>query len=77
VFFTSGQYHGAMPSELPYIASKGALHQLTPSFAAHPLLSDDALGTPPTYRLADPGCHRLGRVTFDRAHASRSLNRSC
>jgi len=35
VLFTSGQYHGAMPSELPYIASKGALHQLTPSLAAH------------------------------------------
>jgi len=34
VLFTSGQYHGAMPSELPYIASKGALHQLTGSLAA-------------------------------------------
>ncbi len=33
VLFTSGQYHGAMPSELPYIASKGALHQLTASLA--------------------------------------------
>jgi 3-oxoacyl-[acyl-carrier protein] reductase len=35
LFFTSGQYHGAMPDELPYIASKGALHQLTGSVAAH------------------------------------------
>jgi len=35
VLFTSGQYHGSMPNELPYIASKGALHQLTPSLAAH------------------------------------------
>ncbi len=35
VLFTSGQYHGAMPGELPYIASKGALHQITPSLAAH------------------------------------------
>ncbi len=35
VLFTSGQYHGAMPGELPYIASKGALHQLTASLAAH------------------------------------------
>ena len=35
VLFTSGQYHGAMPGELPYIASKGALHQLTPSLAVH------------------------------------------
>lgn len=35
LFFTSGQYHGAMPDELPYIASKGALHQVTGSVAAH------------------------------------------
>lgn len=35
VLFTSGQYHGAMPEELPYIASKAALHELTPSLAAH------------------------------------------
>jgi 3-oxoacyl-[acyl-carrier protein] reductase len=33
VLFTSGQYHGAMPSELPYVASKGALHQLVRSLA--------------------------------------------
>jgi 3-oxoacyl-[acyl-carrier protein] reductase len=32
---TSGQHRGAMPAELPYIASKGALHQLTPSLADH------------------------------------------
>jgi 3-oxoacyl-[acyl-carrier protein] reductase len=35
LFFTSGQYHGAMPAELPYIASKAALHQLTRSVAVH------------------------------------------
>lgn len=35
VLFTSGQYHGAMPSELPYIASKAALHELTASLAVH------------------------------------------
>ena len=33
VLFTSGQYHGAMPGELPYIASKAVLHELTPSLA--------------------------------------------
>jgi 3-oxoacyl-[acyl-carrier protein] reductase len=33
--FTSGQYHGAMPGELAYIASKAALHELTGSLAAH------------------------------------------
>jgi 3-oxoacyl-[acyl-carrier protein] reductase len=33
--FTSGQYAGAMPAELPYIAAKAALHQLTRSLAVH------------------------------------------
>jgi 3-oxoacyl-[acyl-carrier protein] reductase len=35
VLFTSGQYHGAMPAELPYIGSKAALRELTPSLAVH------------------------------------------
>ena len=35
MLFTSGQYHGAMPAELPYIGSKAALRELTPSLAAH------------------------------------------
>jgi 3-oxoacyl-[acyl-carrier protein] reductase len=35
VTFTSGQYAGAMPAELPYIAAKAALHQLTRSLAVH------------------------------------------
>ena len=35
LLFTSGQYHGAMPSELPYIASKAALHEVTHSLAVH------------------------------------------
>lgn len=34
VWFTSGQHTGAMPDELPYIASKAALHELTVSVAA-------------------------------------------
>jgi 3-oxoacyl-[acyl-carrier protein] reductase len=33
VLFTSGQHLGPMPAELPYIATKGALHQLTASLA--------------------------------------------
>jgi 3-oxoacyl-[acyl-carrier protein] reductase len=35
VYLTSGQHLGPMPSELAYIASKGALHQLTLSLSAH------------------------------------------
>lgn len=34
VLFTSGQYHGVMPEELPYLASKAALRELTPTLAA-------------------------------------------
>lgn len=34
VWFTSGQHQGPMPDELPYIASKAALHELTTSVAA-------------------------------------------
>lgn len=33
VVMSSGQYHGAMPGELPYIASKAAVQQLTASLA--------------------------------------------
>ncbi len=35
VLMTSGQHRGPMPDELAYIASKGALHQVTASLAAH------------------------------------------
>lgn len=35
VLLTSGQHRGPMPRELPYVASKGALHQLTETLAAH------------------------------------------
>jgi 3-oxoacyl-[acyl-carrier protein] reductase len=35
IMMTSGQHRSPMPGELAYIASKGALHQLTQSLAAH------------------------------------------
>jgi len=35
VLLTSGQHRGPMPGELPYIAGKGALQQVTASLAAH------------------------------------------
>jgi 3-oxoacyl-[acyl-carrier protein] reductase len=47
VLFTSGQHHGGMPAELPYVASKAALHGLTKSLAL-------AL-VPATVNTIDPG----------------------
>jgi 3-oxoacyl-[acyl-carrier protein] reductase len=35
VLLTSGQHTGAMPSELAYAVSKGAIHQATRTLAAH------------------------------------------
>lgn len=54
VLFTSGQYHGGMPGELPYVASKGALHQLTPSLAIH--LAPRGI----TVNCVDPGPNDTG-----------------
>jgi 3-oxoacyl-[acyl-carrier protein] reductase len=59
VLFTSGQYHGAMPSELPYVASKGALHQLTASLAAHLMPRGIAVN------CIDPGPNDTGYATED------------
>lgn len=59
VLFTSGQYHGAMPEELPYIASKAVLQQLTASLA---------VGLAPhriTVNCVNPGPNDTGYATGD------------
>lgn len=33
VLFTSGQHRGPLPTEIPYVATKGALHQITTTLA--------------------------------------------
>ncbi|MGH3846378.1 MAG: SDR family oxidoreductase [Pseudonocardiaceae bacterium] len=33
VLFTTGQHHGPLPAEIPYAATKGALHQITATLA--------------------------------------------
>ncbi|MCW2611615.1 MAG: short-chain dehydrogenase/reductase [Cryptosporangiaceae bacterium] len=54
VLMTSGQHRGPMPAELPYIASKGALHQLTGSLSAH--LAPRGI----TVNTVDPGATDTG-----------------
>jgi 3-oxoacyl-[acyl-carrier protein] reductase len=67
VLFTSGQHAGPMPNELPYIATKGALHQLTGSLAAT-LVTQDI-----TVNCIDPGPTDTGYADEDsrRAVAAR------
>ena len=57
VLFTSGQHHDAMPEEIPYIAGKGAVHQLTKSLAAS-LLEREI-----TVNCVDPGPTDTGWAT--------------
>ncbi len=67
VLFTSGQYHGAMPGELPYIASKAALHELTRSLAVH--LMPRGI----TVNCVNPGPNDTGYADEEtRAHVSAS-----
>ncbi|HZG89149.1 MAG TPA: SDR family oxidoreductase [Pseudonocardia sp.] len=54
VLMTSGQHRGPMPGELPYIASKGALHQVTTALAAH--LAPRGI----TVNTVDPGATDTG-----------------
>jgi 3-oxoacyl-[acyl-carrier protein] reductase len=54
VLMTSGQHRGAMPGELPYIAGKGALAQLTLSLSA--AVADKRI----TVNCVDPGATDTG-----------------
>lgn len=74
IMMTSGQHHGPRPGELAYIASKGAVHQLTKSLAAHlaprgitvntvnPGATDTGYATPEVYQavLRDSPMGRWG-----------------
>jgi len=59
VLMTSGQHLHPMPGELAYTASKGALHQLTASLAAH--LAPRAI----TVNTVNPGATDTGYATPD------------
>lgn len=68
VLFTSGQHLAPMPGELPYVATKGAIHQLTASLA-------EALGERHiTVNCVNPGPVDTGYATEQqRRHVARSF----
>lgn len=68
LLFTSGQYHGAMPTELPYIASKAALHEVTRSLAVH--LSGRGI----TVNCINPGPNDTGYADDDLRAAIAATN---
>lgn len=68
VLMTSGQHLGPMPGELAYIASKGALHQLTLSLSAH--LASRGI----TVNTVNPGATDTGYATSELHEMIRSLN---
>jgi 3-oxoacyl-[acyl-carrier protein] reductase len=72
VLLTLGQYAGPMPDELPYIASKGALHQVTASLACH--LAPRRI----TVNTVDPGATDTGyasRAAYDAVLAEEPMAR--
>ena len=70
VLFTSGQYHGGMPGELAYVASKGAVHQLTASLAVE--LAPRGV----TVNCVDPGPTDTGWADDDVLAAVRAASPS-
>jgi 3-oxoacyl-[acyl-carrier protein] reductase len=68
LLFTSGQYHDAMPAELPYIASKAALHEVTRSLAVH------LIGRGITVNCINPGPNDTGYADDRTRAAVAALN---
>lgn len=68
LLFTSGQYHAAMPAELPYIASKAALHEITRSLAVH------LIGRGITVNCINPGPNDTGYADDQTRAAVTALN---
>ena len=68
ILFTSGQHLGPMPGELPYIVSKGAIHQMTPTLAdevADLGITVNAVNPGPVDTgWADPELHERVRQAF-------------
>jgi 3-oxoacyl-[acyl-carrier protein] reductase len=68
ILLTSGQHLNPMPGELSYIASKGALHQLTLSLSAHLIRRRITVNT------VNPGATDTGWASGELYESIRGLN---
>jgi 3-oxoacyl-[acyl-carrier protein] reductase len=68
VLLTSGQHLNPMPGELAYVASKGALHQLTLSLSAHLMPRGITVNT------VNPGATDTGWASGDLYESIRAAN---
>ncbi|MDZ4764439.1 MAG: SDR family oxidoreductase [Chloroflexota bacterium] len=68
ILLTSGQHLGAMSGELAYVASKGALHQLTQSLSAHLIRRGITVNT------VNPGATDTGYAPPDVYNAVRNAH---
>ncbi len=68
VLLTSGQHLNPMPGELAYVASKGALHQLTLSLSAHLMPRGITVNT------VNPGATDTGWASGDLYESIRVVN---
>lgn len=68
ILLTSGQHLSPMPGELAYIASKGALHQLTLSLSAHLIPRGITVNT------VNPGATDTGYATAELYESLRAMH---
>jgi 3-oxoacyl-[acyl-carrier protein] reductase len=75
VLLTSGQHLGPMPGELDYAVAKGAVHQMTLSFA-HALIRRGIVLNTINPGPTDTGCYPQGMIEDTSAYPDEAVVKS-